>query len=315
MPRKSQMSVSKAFDAAVRAGMKAGDTAEYDRWLERSGLADRGWLFRRKLRGEFERGVERGIDQRLAASRRAREKQEARRRRSEERRAAQRQRAELAKQRAEKRRAAERERSARKVEGYRIWQKEPGVWVSSLDGDSEFESYGDAARFTRAHAEGRSNPLRIPNPACGGTMPVKLITDRAKRYRANHPDCRPGGPKLCAFCGSKRNVEVHHLDGNEDNGSPANLAWACRSCNTRIGADHKRAGIGKRTRQFNKALTERVPSYAQYARAVSVHVKGAHDEGGAVIHATPPELRSQYARQIAAEKRKRGTHRRSEVPF
>lgn len=160
-----------------------------------------------------------------------------------------------------------------------------------------------------------SRLFRIPNPACGGTAPVNLITDRAKRYRANHPDCRPGGPKVCAFCGSQRNVEVHHLDGNEDNGSPRNLAWACRSCNTRIGVAHKRAGIGKRTRQFNKAAGARVPSYAQYAHAVSVHVRGAHDEGGAVIHATPPELRSQYARQIAAEKRKRGTHRRSEVPF
>ncbi len=158
-----------------------------------------------------------------------------------------------------------------------------------------------------------SRLFRISNPACGGTKPVALITDRAKRYRANHPDCKPQGPKICLFCGSKKNVEVHHLDGNEDNGAPGNLAWACRSCNTKIGVAHKKAGKGKRTRQFNPP--GRVPTYEQYARAVSLHVRGAHDEGGAIIHATPPAKRSEYARRIAAEKRKRGTHRRSEVPF
>lgn len=51
------------------------------------------------------------------------------------------------------------------------------------------------------------------------------------------------------------------------------------------------------------------PTYAQYAHAVSIHDKKhhAHDEGGAIIHATPPALRSKYARQIASKKKKRGT--------
>lgn len=52
-------------------------------------------------------------------------------------------------------------------------------------------------------------------------------------------------------------------------------------------------------------------TYAEYARAVSIHRRGAHDEGGAIIHATPKELRSKYARRFAASKRKRS----SEVPF
>jgi hypothetical protein len=156
--------------------------------------------------------------------------------------------------------------------------------------------------------------LVVPNPACGGVKPVHLISDRAKRYRANHPDCRPVGPKQCQFCGSRRNVEVHHLNGNEDDGAPRNLAWACRACNTKIAVAHKRAGKGKRTRQFNPT-PGKVPTYQQYKRAVSLHVRGEFDEGGAIIHATPPDVRSGYARMIAAEKRKRGTHRRSEVPF
>jgi hypothetical protein len=52
------------------------------------------------------------------------------------------------------------------------------------------------------------------------------------------------------------------------------------------------------------------PTYAQYAHAVSIHQRSAHDEGGKIIHATPPALRHRYALQIARTKRQRG-----EVPF
>lgn len=55
--------------------------------------------------------------------------------------------------------------------------------------------------------------------------------------------------------------------------------------------------------QKNPAL----PTYAQYARAVSIHQREAHDEGGAIIHATPPALRHRYAMKIAATKKKRGS--------
>lgn len=53
------------------------------------------------------------------------------------------------------------------------------------------------------------------------------------------------------------------------------------------------------------------PTYAQYARAVSIHARGTHDEGGAIIHATPAALRSRYAAQIARTK----AAKRGEVPF
>lgn len=52
------------------------------------------------------------------------------------------------------------------------------------------------------------------------------------------------------------------------------------------------------------------PTYRQYVHGVSIHQRGAHDEGGRIIHATPPGLRSRYARRIAATKKERGT-----VPF
>jgi len=52
-------------------------------------------------------------------------------------------------------------------------------------------------------------------------------------------------------------------------------------------------------------------TYAQYGRAVAEHRRGAHDEGGAIIHATPKPLRSKYAAQIARTKKER----RGTVPF
>lgn len=139
------------------------------------------------------------------------------------------------------------------------------------------------------------------------------VTDRAKRYRANQPGVKPKGPKVCAYCGARRNVEVHHKDGDEGNGHSRNLAWACRSCNTSIGVQHARAGKGKRTAQYNP---KPIPTFEQYARAVSIHRRGRKDEGGKIIHATPPAVRSEYARLIAALKRERGTSGgRNDVPF
>lgn len=78
-------------------------------------------------------------------------------------------------------------------------------------------------------------------------------TDRAKRYAANRAiedDKRSG----CLFCGSKRFLTVDHLDGDESAGEAANLAWLCKSCNTRKGAAFRKAGIGRPTNQYNPYL-------------------------------------------------------------
>lgn len=69
-----------------------------------------------------------------------------------------------------------------------------------------------------------------------------------------------------------------------------------------------------------------VPTYSQYAMGAAMHqrgrylgggrwAEGAHDEGGAIIHATPPALRREYAARIAAQRRRRGRGSSSEVPF
>jgi len=75
------------------------------------------------------------------------------------------------------------------------------------------------------------------------------LTDRAKRYRAQKSTTL--GRKQCGFCGSRRNVEVHHVNGDEDDGDDRNLMWACRKCNTKIGVLMKNAGVGRRTVQYN----------------------------------------------------------------
>lgn len=55
----------------------------------------------------------------------------------------------------------------------------------------------------------------------------------------------------------------------------------------------------------------RYPTYEQYGLAVSMHERGSHDAGGAMIHATPRRVRSEYAARVAEVKRSR----RGEVPF
>ncbi len=115
----------------------------------------------------------------------------------------------------------------------------------------------------------------------------KNITDRAHRYRANSPKNRPLGPKVCAVkiggkvCGSRRNIVPHHKNGNPSDTRRGNLIWACKSCNTRIGKEHARKGIGRRTKQ-----------------AAVGHTRGAHDAGGKIIHETPKGKRRAFAREI-----------------
>ncbi len=126
--------------------------------------------------------------------------------------------------------------------------------------------------------------------------PSRNVTDRAKRYRAQN---NVTGPKRCVICGSRQNLGVMYLTGNEDHGESKNLAWGCKSCNGILGAAFKRIGAGRPTRQYNPA-SGHIPTYEQYTWAVTHHTRGEHDEGGAVIHATPKHKRIEYAKRIAA---------------
>jgi hypothetical protein len=93
---------------------------------------------------------------------------------------------------------------------------------------------------------------------CGARFrkPVETISDRAKRYRAHQPGCRPDGPKVCYKCGSRRFVVPDHIDGDESNGRKSNLRWACKRHNTIHGKAMAKAGRGVRTRQYNPYMSE-----------------------------------------------------------
>jgi hypothetical protein len=165
------------------------------------------------------------------------------------------------------------------------------------------------------------NPLRRPvsqSESAGKTGRRKEacnVTDRAFRYRANADP--PPGPRICALCGSRRNVEVGHVNGHEEDSSPDNLLWTCRACNTRSGNTLRAAGLGRLTRQYNPA-SEGAPNLGAWMNAV-LSVKG--DPGGnmpvaeavVMIRATPPEERSRFAREIWDRRRAHGTDRA--VPF
>ena len=143
-----------------------------------------------------------------------------------------------------------------------------------------------------------------------GRKPVSKITDRAKRYRAQS---EVKGPKRCVLCNGTAQLQVMHLSGDESDGDARNLAYGCRSCNGKLSAAWKRLGSPVRTRQYNPS-GKSVPTFAQYAWAVAHHSRGVHDEGGAIIHATPRSKRIEYAGRIADIKRER-RRESSSVPF
>jgi hypothetical protein len=116
------------------------------------------------------------------------------------------------------------------------------------------------------------------------------------------------------ICGSTRNLDVMHLDGNESHGDKSNLAYGCRSCNNKLAAAFKRVGKGRPTNQYNPAGSA-APTFQQYAWAVANHSRTAHDEGGAIIHATPRRLRVEYAQRIAGIKRGKADERYNPWPF
>lgn len=157
----------------------------------------------------------------------------------------------------------------------------------------------------------------ISNPTRPRALkPIHLISDRAKRYRANRTP--PPGPKQCAYCGSKRNVEIEHIDGNEANAAPENLTWACRSCNVKKGVNFAKRGRGVRTVQFNPGkVIAGAKSLGQWLTAVMV-TKGESDamslsDAVAIIRATPHSRRSEFADAIWQRRKERGTDR--SVPF
>jgi hypothetical protein len=142
------------------------------------------------------------------------------------------------------------------------------------------------------------------------------LTDRAFRYRANANP--PDGPKQCAFCGSKQQIQVGHVDGHEENNEPENLIWTCRSCNMLHANTLRAAGYGRLTRQYNPAARG-AETYKQYALAL-MSMKGGSDAmtvpaAVEMVHHTSADDRSRFSREIWRLRRRHygrtGFYRRS----
>jgi hypothetical protein len=167
------------------------------------------------------------------------------------------------------------------------------------------------------YARQAHNPPRRRECETGTRRATADVTDRALRYRANA--CPPPGPRICALCGSTRNVEVGHVNGHEEDDAPENLIWTCRSCNVLCGNTLRHAGLGRRTRQYNPAGGAQ--SLAQWVTAV-LSMKGESDamnvsDAVEMIRATPSERRSKFAKEIWSNRRHRygSTGRSDSVPF
>ncbi len=150
-------------------------------------------------------------------------------------------------------------------------------------------------------------------PLCGRKWrkPASSLTDRGLRIRSQQ--CAPDGPRICGFCGSTDQIDLHHIDGYEEHTETENLMWACRSCNVRVGIAMTRAELGRPTYQFNPH-PHGARNLAQWLTAV-LSAKGESDVMDTVtavtmIRATPPERRSEFAQQIWEIRRRRGTDRK-----
>jgi hypothetical protein len=180
---------------------------------------------------------------------------------------------------------------------------------TSLDPGSIHDTLKDAKRFIDA----QNNPA---TPWWKRSNPRLEVTDRAFRYRANATP--PPGPKLCAFCGTNRKLQVGHVDGHEENNEPENKIWTCRSCNMLHANTLRAAGIGRLTRQYNPAARG-AETYRQYALAL-MSMKGESDAMTVpaaieMVHATSADQRSRFSREIWRLRRRHygstGMYRRS----
>jgi hypothetical protein len=150
------------------------------------------------------------------------------------------------------------------------------------------------------------------------TKPVSEITDRQRRRRSR--DCIDKKLlKRCGFCGSSRNMRVHHLNGNESDIDQKNLIGACHRCNTKIGFLLKRHNIGRRVDlEYKNPETKPARNLAQWIMAIkSMHGQSSEmtpRDAIAMIRATSPARRSHFASDIWKIRRARGTDKTA-VPF
>jgi len=110
------------------------------------------------------------------------------------------------------------------------------------------------------------------------------------------------------WCGASK-VEVAHIDGNETNTTRENLGWTCRPCNQKVAAVMKKAGVGRRTHQYNAGRKRKgATDYREYAQALGIldgSAIGNVADAVALIHATPKGRRSEFQKDIWTVRKER----------
>jgi hypothetical protein len=113
---------------------------------------------------------------------------------------------------------------------------------------------------------------------------------------------------------------VGHANGHEEDDTPPNLIWTCRRDNVLCANTLRAAGLGRLTNQYNPAGAG-ASSLGQWLTAVQ-SMKGESDAmpvaaAVAMVRATPPARRSDFAEQIWKRRRARygPTGRGDTVPF
>ena len=170
-----------------------------------------------------------------------------------------------------------------------------GYMESGKPSNARWESSVDHFQHFRPMLESEAKKLNPQN-----------VTDRALRYRAQK--AIPQGEKRCNLCGLPRSVEVGHVNGNESDTEPNNLFWTCRPCNVLAGNAMRRAGVGRLTHQYNPEGGAK--SVGQWLTAVT-SMKGENgamsvSDAVAMIRATSPAKRSEYASEIWRRRKGRG---------
>ena len=92
-----------------------------------------------------------------------------------------------------------------------------GQWESDLQ--FSIRKYCDRECMKRAFVE-RNGANQDYSSAHHSSRKIVYLIDERKR--------------VCELCGSTKNIDVHHKDGNFQNNSQDNLVTVCRSCHMKI---------------------------------------------------------------------------------
>ena len=201
--------------------------------------------------------------------------------------------------------------------------------ASELEADQRGILRRNAMRRGAAREVWENSGSVLMDPYRGGFLvqwqpKIANLTDRAQRYRANAEP--PAGPKICLFCGTRKNLMVGHLNGHESDNSPDNLHWTCRSCNSLHANALKRARMGRRTVQFNPTASGGASNVGEWMNAVGAIRPHRYPDKNAglvstmkvsdavaMIRATPAHKRSEFASKLVS-RRGRSSYS-SELPF